>query len=150
MEDGRHTPMPISLMDTVSKLQDVPRYWVEELQRSSGQKASSVTVVVGVALGTLIAVVVVWFVWCIYLCCPGMALCLRSAEGGNRKRAREIDVDAEIDHEEGEDRGGPSGSGIVARNTEGAYRSDSDASDDGEGAKATREAQRRSRKSGGV
>ena len=120
---------------------------VDDLKQKSGQADNSATVVVGVGIGMLLSTVIVFVSWCIARCCHLLALRIRNAPGTVAATRILNDVDLESETEDHQWRR-PTLKTVY--NTEGAYRSDSEESDEGEGAKAAKVAQRRSRKNGAV
>jgi len=121
---------------------------VDDLKQKSGQTDNTATVVVGVGIGMLVSAAIVCAFWCISRCCPLIA---RRMRGGPRSgTVSRVVNDVELDADPEYDPQCASPTSATVHNTEGAYRSDSETSDDGEGVKATKEAQRRSRKNGSV
>lgn len=120
---------------------------VDDLKQKSGQTDNTATVVVGVGIGMLVSAEIVFIFWCIARCCPLLARRIRDAPGtvAVTRVVNDIELDTETDDHQC---GSPASNSVY--NTEGAYRSDSECSDEGEGANAAKEAQRRSRKNGTV
>tara|TARA_B110001450_G_scaffold256500_1_gene287247 strand:+ start:2043 stop:2453 length:411 start_codon:yes stop_codon:yes gene_type:complete len=110
---------------------------VEGLQQNSGKTDNTATVVLGVSIGMLVSAVIAILFVCIGRYLPRLDRRTRVAphNAAASPSAREVNVQLNAESPTLE----------MVANTEGAYRSDSDASDDGEGAKATIEAQKRSR-----
>lgn len=111
---------------------------VDDLKQKSGQIDNTATIVGGVGIGMLMSAAIVCAFRCIAMCCPLLDRRIRNAThtGTAAGPALDIDLDADADDHQ--------------CNTEGAYRSESESSDDGEAVKASKEAQMRSRKSGFV
>ncbi len=119
---------------------------VDDLKKKSGQTDNTATVVVGIGIGMLVSAAIVCLFWCIARCCSLLARRIRDAP--RTVTVSRVGNDIELDGETDEGRGA---SPIpTVHNTEGAYRSDSEESDEGEGVKAAKLAQRRSRKNGTV
>lgn len=116
------------------------------------QSEKTATVEVGVAIGVLVSV-------CIMLClCCSAKVCIAAKRGDSpvvaccKPSSSEITLEDGRDNNEDEDEeyrdpqadAGGAENAPSTLGTEGAYRSDSDSDDEGEGAKVSREAQRRS------
>jgi hypothetical protein len=120
---------------------------VDDLKQKSGQTDNTATVVVGVGIGMLVSAGIVFVLWCIARCSPLLARRIRDAPGtvAVTRVVNNVELDTETDDHQC---GSPNSNTVYS--TEGAYRSDSEESDEEEGAKAAKEAQRRSHKSGTV
>ena len=112
----------------------------------------------GVAIGVIVSV-------CIMLClCCSAKVCIAAKQGDSpvvaccKPSASDITLEEGHDHDDNEEGGydasHPGGNGMENApsvvGTEGAYRSGSDSDDEGEGAKVSREAQRRARCASGT
>jgi hypothetical protein len=128
---------------------------VRDMEVYFEQSEKTATVEVGVAIGVIVSV-------CIMLClCCSAKVCMAANKGDShvvaccKPSARDIALESgHDDEEEGYNTSSPGGGGVEnapsAVGTEGAYRSDSDSDDEGEGAKVSREAQRRARCASGI
>ena len=131
---------------------------VRDLEVYFEQSEKTATVEVGVAIGALVSV-------CIMLClCCSAKVCIAAKRGDSpvvaccKPSSSEITLEEGRDNDDDEDEeyggtqaeAGGTESAPSALGTEGAYRSDSDSDDEGEGAKVSREAQRRSRCASGM
>jgi len=119
------------------------------------QSESTVTVEVGVAIGVVLSM-------CIMACvCCSAKVCI-AAEIGDcavvtccKSDVNVVTLKDGCDDDD-DDSGEPQSEKVVTENahsalgTEGAYRSDSDSNDEGEGDKVSREAQKRSRRASGM
>lgn len=123
---------------------------VDDVKQKSGQTDNTATVVVGVGIGMLISAAIVCVFWFMSRCCPLVACRMRGATSSGPVSRVVNDVELDADPEYDQQWASQSPTSATVHNTEGAYRSDSETSDDGEGMKATKEAQRRSRKNGSV
>ena len=133
-------------------------------ERWDGVDEVTATVLVGLVVGSVTFVNVAFFGLLVWTCarkqrasCWRAATCLplrKDEEEGGREsedaQGSEREEEAEEQSKCGDKHMIAGGAGIETRVQEGGYRSDSDSDDDGEGAKVTKEAQRRARKCGGV
>ena len=121
---------------------------VRSIEERLNQTEKNAIIEVGIAIGVFASI---WVIACVIL----MGRCYRRRNDGNvapgaccNAGSKDVVVDSteSVVKEKVESENGVP----YAANTEGAYRSDSDSDDEGQSAKLSKEAQKRSRSTGGV
>lgn len=123
---------------------------VKRIEQRFRQSEKTATVEVGVAIGALASIVILLGILCSTRVCltnqpsgvGGRACCAKVPRDLNMEGAQDDDDDV-AGNERSEHEQSPA-------RTEGAYRSESDTDDEGEGVRVAREAQKRARASGEV